>query len=45
MNKITEVVDTTISNLKNKKIDPTPNAYQKEFCEVAQDFKVSCRRV
>ena len=38
MNKITEVVDTTLSNLGNKKIDVTPNAYQKEFCDVAKEL-------
>jgi len=39
MNKIEEVVDKTLLNLGNKKINPTPSAYQKEFCSVAKDLK------
>ncbi len=40
MNKIKEVVENTLLNLKTKNIDPTPNSYQKEFCEVAKILKV-----
>ena len=39
MNDIAEVVDTTLLNLGNKNIEPTPNAYQKEFCAVAKELK------
>jgi len=41
MSKITEVVDQTLLNLKNDRIDVTPNAYQKEFCKVAKSSKVT----
>jgi len=41
MKKIVEIVDKTLLNLGNKKIDATPNAYQKEFCSVAKEMKIS----
>ena len=41
MSQITDVVKKTLLNLGDKKIDITPNAYQKEFCKVAKSLKVS----
>ncbi len=39
MSEIAEIVDKTLLNLGNQNIDPTPNAYQKEFCTVAKDME------
>lgn len=47
MENIKDIASKTISNLNDKNIDATPNEYQKEFCNVANQLNVSvneCKR-
>jgi diguanylate cyclase (GGDEF)-like protein len=43
MDKITTVVKETLTNLRSKNIAAAPNAYHKEFCEVAKKYSLKAQ--